>query len=157
MYQQYPPLAEVSRLALDAVPFDDLPMEHHPVLAVAISISRGGYMPLLGQHATFVLRQWSKGELAGAFADKHFNTPQRADPLPFSDFLSWPRNTGPNGETVSSDPRVVADSLPLGTAPSTPEAPVAVAGNRIVDGYLRCILFYRDAAPSATLPIWVGQ
>lgn len=158
IYRDQAHLADVVGLALDRVPFEDLHVIHYQVLAEAVSFSRGGYMQLLDQHRSFLLNTWGKEQLAEAYVDKFFYTPYRDLPLRFRDFLLWPRNTGPGGTHNPNDPRVVADGLPAGTPPLTDAAPIAVgpAGDFIVEGCLRCILFMRDAPASATLPVWVG-
>jgi hypothetical protein len=158
MHRAYPPLAEVSQLALAGVPFDDVPEAHHQALADAAALSHPMYMTLVNQHEKYVLTGWGKQQLAAAYVDKFFNTPRRNVPLRFRDFLIWSRNTGEGGTPNPMDPRVAADAIPPGTPPMTDAAPivVGVGGNMIVDGYLRCTLFMRDAPANATLPVWVG-
>lgn len=158
MYQDHAPLADVVRLALDEVAFENLPAFHHQVLADAASVSHAGSMPLLDQHRSFLLSAWSKAQLAEAFVDRFFNTPRCDAPLRFRDYMIWPRNTGPGGTYNPTDPRVAADRVPRGTPPITDAAPIAVGagGNFIVEGHLRCTLFMRDAPAPETLPVWVG-
>jgi hypothetical protein len=157
-YQNHTPLAPVAQLALAGTPFEDLPPDCHQILGDAVTATRTRLIRLMEQHRRFVLKHWSKHELANSYADAYFNTPRREIPLRFGDFLRWPRGTGPDGRPAMDDPRIVADGIAPGTVPFTDAAPIAVGsgGDLIVDGYLRCILFMRDAPASARLPVWVG-
>lgn len=158
MHRAYPPLAEVSELALADVPFEEVPEPYHQALADAAALSHPMYMQLINQHQKFVLTNWGKPQLGLAYVDKFFNTPRRDLPLRFNDFMVWSRNTGPGGTRNPMDPRLAADTIPPGTPPKTDAAPIVVGpgSNMIIDGYLRCTLFMRDAPASAKLPVWVG-
>lgn len=116
-------------------------------------------MAQVDRHETFVLEEWSKGRLCMCYALSHFNTPARARQMHYYDFLEWPREVLPNGAPDDLDPRIHAATIRRDPERKFGEAAIAVAGypNILVDGYLRSILFMRDAPITTRFPIWVGQ
>lgn len=148
---------DFSVVATGGPPFETLERGHHELLAGTLRISRGVLLVEVERHHGFVLQLWSKGRLCQCNALQFFNTPARARPMPFYDFLNWARNTGPDGKPDPNDPRTVADTIPLGSFKIT-EAPIAVGEfpNMLIDGYLRSVVFMRDAPADAMLPVWVG-
>ncbi len=144
-------------VATHGPPFETLDPAHHEILANALRISRAALLSELEQHDGFSLQLWSKQRLCQCSALQYFNTPARARPLPFTDFLERQSNTGSDGAPDKLDPRTAADTVPPGSLRST-EAPIAVGTfpHMLVDGYLRSIVFMRDAPADALLPVWVG-
>ncbi len=158
LYHQRAELAGATELALGGIPFDQIPRDHHPDLAAAATFIRATYSAIITQHPRFLLAEWDKEKVGAVFVDKWFNTPHRDIPMKFRDFVRWNRNVSIDGSLHPPDPRIAADAIPRGTPPLTEEAPIVtgVAPGFLVDGYLRCLLFLRDAPETAKLPMWVG-
>lgn len=146
----------LDRMAATGVAFEQLSPGQRQKLVGLLHLVRTQLPDTADMHHTYVLDAWSKGRLCQAFAISHFNTPSRIGHLPFLDFLNRARDTGPDGAPDDSDPRVVADQVRSSTAPEWGAIAVSEFPNLLIDGYLRAILFMRDAPDAATLPVWVG-
>jgi len=155
LYRQHD-LDGLDDMAAAGVDFERMSKKHRQRLVDLLHAVRPGLPALVDTHHGYVLDSWSKGRLCQAFAIAHFNTPLRETYLPFFDFLNRARDTGAGGTQETSDPRVAADKVTDSTMPEWGAIAVFDFPNLLVDGYLRAVLFMRDAPNSATLPVWVG-
>lgn len=146
----------LDEMAADGVDFEQLNSGHRQRLVGLLHAVRPDLPTSVDTHHGYVLDTWSKGRLCQAFAIAHFNTPLRKTYLPFFDFLNRARDTGPGGTPEAGDPRVAADAIAGSTVPEWGAIAVFDFPNLLIDGYLRAVLFMRDAPDSATLPVWVG-
>jgi hypothetical protein len=156
VYRQHR-LDGLDEMAARGVDFDLLQPGQKRRLAELLHLARIGLPDIVDRHQGYMLQLWSEGRLCQASTISHFNTPAQKYFMPYFDFLHWARDIGPNGTEDPADPRIVADSVPVGAPSTSPWGAIAVAEfpNVIVDGYLRSILFMRDAPRTATLPVWV--
>lgn len=145
-------------LAAEGVDFDLLETNQKRRLAELLHLARSGLPDIVDRHHSYVLQPWSKGRLCQAYAISHFNTPAQTHFMPYYDFLHWARDIGPNGTEDTFDPRIVADSVPAGFGTPSSWGAIAVSDfpNVIIDGYLRSVLFMRDAPLTAKFPVWVA-
>ena len=112
------------------------------------------------QHPQYICSSWTKGQLAQTWALPAYNPPDKRNPIPYYDFYIGPRNTGPGGSAEDSDARIAADKI---TPPAdlSGHEPVIVIGRPgayiLLEGYLRSVLFMRDAGPAQRLLVWVPK
>lgn len=148
-------IGELREQSVSGVPFAQLAPWQWEKLAQALLVVRGAdYMVPLDRHDHFCLEPWSKGRLCQSFVVAQFNLPQRNSFLPYYDFL----NMAP-ADDDALDPRSELRRLPPGGMGPLREAPIAVEQFPcvLIDGYLRSLVFMRDAPATAVLPVWVGK
>lgn len=152
-YRQYP-LEGLDKMAEAGVGFEDIESGHRALLARVIDEVR--HSAILDYHVAYQLQNWSKGRLCQATVAAHFNNDIAA--LPYYDFYLREPRTDENGATDQHDPRAQARSIQAGKPEPCAWGAITIYEfpGLIVDGYLRSVLFMRDADPHATLPVWVG-
>lgn len=146
--------------ALSGAPFSQVAPSHWEKLAEAIATARGAsYLLAVDRHKHFRLEPWSKGRLCQSFVVAQFNPPDRKLFLAYYDFLIAPPGLTDDGRPDELDPRAELRRLPPGGLGPLREAAVAVEDfpSLLIDGYLRSLVFMRDAPATAKLPVWVGK
>ncbi len=112
----------------------------------------------LKQWQSFECAYWSKADFATVLAIPAFNK-ARGRPFPYMDFYNGLPDTGVKqgilGFAEDSDPRVQAFR-----SPDMPQSQPAVCQlfkgmHLLVDGYLRSIIFMRQAKPDLRFAVWV--
>jgi len=150
---------ELGELADRQVDFDQLPARLRLRLVELHALNRREFGDIVDAHHTYVLDIWSKGRLCQASTMVHFGGGSQRTYIPYLDFLHGERLVSPDGAPDANDPRTEADSVPQDPTRGIPEwGCIAVNDfpNVLIDGYLRSVLFMRDAPRDALLPVWVG-
>ena len=147
--------------AWQRIPFDSLLAAEQDELVRMLDGGRGQpFASNVDQHPEYICSGWTKGQLAQTWALPAYNPPAKRDPIPYYDFYIGPRNTGPGGSAEDSDARIAADKI---TPPAdlSRHEPVIIIGRPgvyiLLEGYLRSVLFMRDANPVQRLLVWLPK
>jgi hypothetical protein len=149
-----PSLEELKKKALERVPFEDLNSEEHGLLAQAWYRVRGvptfihGFAGII----TFQLADWSREQLAASYVIPYFAHEVGAqEPITFKEWI--------DAEPIRSIEPGHARYATSGAPRATQVEPLIVgrlAGlPTLLDGYHRAVRFWKRAAPTATLLVYV--
>ena len=149
-----PSLEELKKKALERVPFEDLNSEEHGLLAQAWYRVRGvptfihGFAGII----TFQLADWSREQLAASYVIPYFAHEVGAqEPITFKEWIEAEPirliEPGHARYATSGAPRATqVEPLIVGRLAGLPT---------LLDGYHRAVRFWKRAAPTATLLVYV--
>ncbi len=125
--------------------------------ALAKVRSEGLTRPALS-HSQFRYELWSKGRLLQASVLAAF-FPRDARNRPYLDYFEAVAGQSAVEVAGSDDLRETISTISRGPYSPAPEGIIVALGfpGIVLDGYLRSVLFMRDAGPLDVLPAWVGQ
>jgi hypothetical protein len=155
MYSQFAEFAGLFKKARTAVPFEALNEDETYYLFVMNDLVRSPLVWELKQVPTFVCESWTKEQIGRALTIYKDND---GNPIPFERFAgSCPFVVGQGLDP--SDPRVAALLIPdyrvIPQKEAVPLVPVGDGRLKLLDGYLRSLLFWRSSDRDSHLFVWV--
>jgi hypothetical protein len=143
------------------IPFSDVHERDWPALVEMLRQARNErFVSAIDECANiYECQEWTKAQLAGAYAVSGFNPPHFLDHIPYMSFYNSPPLIGSDGKPQSSDPRFRAASIDPNT-PFVQDEPVIMVRDVnhryiLLEGYVRSILFMRSPNLNTRLLAWV--
>jgi hypothetical protein len=120
---------------------------------------RSGLVQPLQQYSAFVCESWTKDQLGRALTVPALDPRRQGRNVPILSFAVAPHFTRSDGTMEDTDPRVIANMIPLDheftqTEP-VPVTPLLNGQYLLLDGYLRSLLFLRSEDPDRHMLVWV--
>jgi hypothetical protein len=149
-----PSVQELKKKALERVPFEDLTAEEHSVLAQAWYRVRGvpTFIHGFAGITSFQLADWSREQLAASYVIPYFAHEVGAqEPITFEQWIE----AEPIRSLEPGHARYATSGAPR-SAQGEPLLVGRLAGlPTLLDGYHRAVRFWKRAAPTATLLVYV--
>ena len=149
-----PSVQELKKKALERVPFEDLNAEEHGVLAQAWYRVRGvpTFIHGFAGITSFQLADWSREQLAASYVIPYFaHEVGDQEPITFEQWIE----AEPIRSLEPGHARYAASGAPR-SAQGEPLLVGRLAGlPTLLDGYHRAVRFWKRAAPTATLLVYV--
>ena len=155
MYSQFAEFTGLFKKARAAVPFEALNGDETYYLFVMNDLVRSPLVWELKQVPTFVCESWTKEQIGRAFTIHEGND---GNPIPFERFAaSSPfvvgRGLDPNDARVAA--LLIPDYRVIPQKEAVPLVPVGDGRLKLLDGYLRSLLFWRSSDRDSHLLVWV--
>lgn len=141
-------------------PFEELDESDTSHLVTMNEHYRAGFQEALATSEVYECAAWTKDELSRVLTIPVLDPQRKNRNVPFLSYAIAPPFRRPDGTVEMTDPRAVAETIPLDkrTLQHEPVPAIRVNGRyMLLDGYLRSILFMRSEDPDATLLAWIPQ